>query len=50
MGADLGPSLWVYLPQEQTSYEEQVIEQEKEGILHALGCGCILLSFINGNG
>ena len=26
----------VYLPQEQTSYEEQVIEQEKEGILHAL--------------
>ena len=26
----------VYIPQEQSSYEEQVIEQEKEGILHAL--------------
>jgi DNA primase len=26
----------VYLPQEQSSYEEQVFEQEKEGILHAL--------------
>ena len=26
----------VYLPQEQSSYEEQVFEQEKEGILHAM--------------
>ncbi len=26
----------VYIPQEQSSYEEQVFEQEKEGILHAM--------------